>query len=127
MCGSRRRSGGGRGRRRNMMIIAQQQAAAAEAERQRQQQAAMAQERQSYQNLINSVVRTPPPAPVAPAPAPEPVQPRSNIDYGDSVATFQPGKKKKRDRGQQSRGTGSLRIPRTAVNASAAGGGPINV
>ena len=124
MCGSRRRGGGGRGRARNLAIIAQQQAAAAEQERQRQ---AMEAERQSYQQMINSVTRTPPPPPVAPEAAPEPVQPRSAVDYGDSVATFQPGKRKKKDRAQQSRGTGSLRIPRTGVNAIAAGGGSINV
>ena len=120
MCGSRRRSGGGKGRARNMAIIAQQQA---EANRRDAERRAMEQERQAYQNMINSVTRTPPPPPVAPAP----VQPRSNIDYGESVSTFQPGKKKKKDRGQQSRGTGSLRIPRTGVNASAGGGGSINV
>ena len=94
-------------------------------ENMRRQQAQ--QERQAYQSVIDSVTRTPPPPPVAPAPAPDPVQPRSNIDYGEAVATFQPGKKKKKDRGQQSRGTGSLRIPRTGVNASAGGGGSINV
>ena len=85
----------------------------------------MEQERQSYQNVINSVTRTPPPPPVAPAPAP--TQPRSAQDFGEAVATFQPGKKKKKDRGQQSRGTGSLRIPRTGVNTGSDGGGGVNV
>ena len=106
-----------------MQIIAQQQA---EASRREAERRAMESERQSYQSVINSVTRTPPPPPVAPVPAPDPVQPRGSQDFGESVATFQPGKKKKKDRGQQSRGTGSLRIPRTPV-ANAGDGGSINV
>jgi len=104
-----------------MQIIAQQQA---EANRRDAERRAMEQERQSYQNMINSVTRTPPPAPAEPAPAP--TQPRSAQDYGEAVSTFQPGKKRKKDRGQQSRGTGSLRIPRTPV-ANAGDGGSINI
>ena len=106
-----------------MQIIAQQQA---EANRRDAERRAMEQERQSHQNVINSVTRTPPPPPVAPAPAPEPVQPRTAQDFGEAASAFQPGKKKKKDRGQQSRGTGSLRIPRTPV-ANAGDGGSINV
>jgi hypothetical protein len=46
-----------------------------------------------------------------------------NLSSGEGGSTFKPGKKKKKDRGQQSRGTGSLRIPRTGVNVGQAGGG----
>ena len=68
----------------------------------------------------------PPPPPAAPAPPPPPRQ-VSNLSSDEGGTTFKPGKKKKKDRGQQSRGTGSLRIPRTGVNTGSDSGGGVNV
>ena len=68
----------------------------------------------------------PPPPPAAPA-APPPPREVGNLSTDEGGTTFKPGKKRKKDRSQASKGTGSLRIPRTGVNTGAQGGGGVNV
>ena len=68
----------------------------------------------------------PPPPPAAPAPPPPPRQ-VENFSSGEGGTTFKPGKKRKKDRSQSAKGTGSLRIPRTGVNTGSDGGGGVNV
>ena len=69
----------------------------------------------------------PPPPPVE-APEPEPAtQPYTTQNYDEAETAFVPGKKKRKDRGQRSKGTGQLRIPRTGVNTASAGSGGVNV
>ena len=61
----------------------------------------------------------PPPPPVAPPPPPPPRQ----VSYvGKTEGGFRAGRKKKKDRSQSSKGTGSLRIARTGVKVAGAGG-----
>ena len=61
----------------------------------------------------------PPPPPVAPAPPPPP---RQVSTIGKSEGGFKAGRKKKKDRAQSSKGTGSLRIQRSGVKVAGAGG-----
>ena len=61
----------------------------------------------------------PPPPPVAPAPPPPP---RQVSTIGKSEGGFKAGRKKKKDRSQASKGTGSLRIQRSGVKVAGAGG-----
>lgn len=68
----------------------------------------------------------PPPPPAAPAPPPPPRE-VGNLATDEGGTTFKPGKKRKKDRSQAAKGTGSLRIPRTGVNTGAQGGGGVNV
>ena len=68
----------------------------------------------------------PPPPPAAPAPPPPPRR-VENLSSDEGGTTFKPGKKRKKDRGQAARGTGSLRIPRTGVNTGGNSGGGVNV
>ena len=63
----------------------------------------------------------PPPPPPPPVPAPPP-PPRQVSTIGKSEGGFKAGRKKKKDRAQSSKGTGSLRIQRSGVKVAGAGG-----
>ena len=66
--------------------------------------------------------------PTSPVQATETVtQPYTTQNYDEAESAFVPGKKKRKDRSQRSKGTGQLRIPRTGVNTASTGSGGVNV
>lgn len=82
----------------------------------------------SLETQMRAITPAPVAAPPPPVEAPEPAtQPYTTQNYDDAETAFVPGKKKRKDRGQRSKGTGQLRIPRTGVNTASAGSGGVNV